>query len=417
MLKTIAIIGGKITHKLAALLGGGSAMPGLVLEKLDINAMVSDLEHLPYGVIVVSGTNGKTSTTKFLTEILQGQGLKVFTNKSGSNFVRGVASSWLKECNLKGKCGADIAVLELDEAHAIHFTKLVKINYALLLNVMRDQLDRFGELDQVADLLTKIAASAQKKVIVNALDSHLENIINSQNNIALFGANETIQGQLINIDNQKNSAKNELLACLYKSDKSGFDFNLNCQNHSVQTKIKGIYNHYNITAAIAASSVILEDKLNTNKLCQSINKLQPAFGRAENIQIKDKEITLFLVKNPSGFQSSLNSDFEGASIMIAINDEYADGRDVSWLWDVGFNNLAKAESIYCSGTRCHDMALRLKYDNITCKNASTDYKQIIAEQLANDNPEKIIFSTYTAMLAIRKELKRLSDDNDTSPLS
>lgn len=129
--------------------GGGSAFPGLVMEKLHPEFVAEELAKLPYGVVVVSGTNGKTTTTKMTVQLLESQGLKVFTNRTGSNFVRGVAAALLGAMSLTGKLDADIAVLELDEAHAVHFVKAVKPDYALLLNVLRDQLDRFGEIGTV----------------------------------------------------------------------------------------------------------------------------------------------------------------------------------------------------------------------------------------------------------------------------
>lgn len=416
MLDFITIISGKITYKLASIAGGGSALPGLVVEKLGIDAMVKNLEDLPYGVIVVSGTNGKTSTTKFLTEMLEGQGLKVFTNKSGSNFVRGVASSWVKSCNLNGKLEADIAVLELDEAHAVHFVNLVKINYALLLNVMRDQLDRFGELDQVAELLQKIAEAAQKKIIINGLDSYLDPII-KKNNTFIYGASAEIEDRLINIDNKKRGANTNFDISLISSDNGQLNFKIGENEYSTKTAVRGLYNHYNITAAIAASSQILGEKLDNTKLLKTISALKPAFGRAETITIEGQEIVLYLVKNPSGFQSSLSDNFDQAAILIAINDQYADGRDVSWLWDIDFSQLTSADYLMTSGDRCHDMALRLKYDNIQCQKSSTDFKALIADLIQLDNQKKIIFSTYTAMLEIRKELMRLANDHNSSPLS
>ena len=132
---------------------GGSALPGKVVEQIDPGFLTRTLGQLPLGVVLVSGTNGKTTTTRMVASMLSDSGLKVFTNPTGSNFVRGVVSALLTEVTLGGKLDADIAVLELDEAYAVHFVKQVKPRYALLLNVMRDQLDRFGEIDTTAKLL------------------------------------------------------------------------------------------------------------------------------------------------------------------------------------------------------------------------------------------------------------------------
>jgi len=127
------------------------------MEKADPHFMARALAPLPYGVVLVSGTNGKTTTTRMVVELLRGQGLKVFTNPTGSNFTRGVVAALLGAMPLNGRLDADVAVLELDEAHATHFVRTVKPRAALLLNVMRDQLDRFGEIDYTASLLHKVA--------------------------------------------------------------------------------------------------------------------------------------------------------------------------------------------------------------------------------------------------------------------
>ena len=155
MSKPLVTILGKTVRHVAKLRGGGSALPGLVVEKIDPNFIKDTLASLPLGVVVISGTNGKTTTTKMVVELLEGQGLKVFTNKTGSNFTRGVAAALLGEVDIKGRLHADVAVLELDEAHAVHFVNKIPPNYSLILNVMRDQLDRFGEIDHTASLLRK----------------------------------------------------------------------------------------------------------------------------------------------------------------------------------------------------------------------------------------------------------------------
>lgn len=152
---------------------GGSALPGKVVEKIDPGFLTRTLGQLPLGVVLVSGTNGKTTTTRMVASMLSDLGLKVFTNPTGSNFVRGVVSALLTEVTLGGKLDADIAVLELDEAYAVHFVKQVKPRYALLLNVMRDQLDRFGEIDTTAKLLSHVAAATTGTVVLNREDPRI----------------------------------------------------------------------------------------------------------------------------------------------------------------------------------------------------------------------------------------------------
>ena len=171
---TIAL--GRAARLAARLRGGGSggtALPGLVMEKTDPGFLRRTLDQLPLGVVVVSGTNGKTTTTKMVVELLTAQGLKVLTNRTGSNFVRGVLASLLTEVDAVGRLNHDVAVLELDEAHAVRFVRRVRPRAALLLNVMRDQLDRFGEIDYTASLLHKVAAATTDVVVVNADDPRL----------------------------------------------------------------------------------------------------------------------------------------------------------------------------------------------------------------------------------------------------
>ena len=167
---------GKFVRRVSRLRGGGSALPGLVVEKIDPGFMRRTLSTLPHGVAVVSGTNGKTTTTKMVVELLESQGLKVFTNRTGSNFTRGVAAALLGEVDWRGRLDADVAVLELDEAHAVHFVNQVPPRYCLLLNVLRDQLDRFGEIDKTAQLLQHIASKTTGTVVLNREDPRVARI-------------------------------------------------------------------------------------------------------------------------------------------------------------------------------------------------------------------------------------------------
>ncbi|MGO4244731.1 Mur ligase family protein, partial [Janibacter sp. RAF20_2_2] len=174
MLKTtIAALAGKAARRAARLRGGGtggSALPGLVAEKIDPGFLAHALADVPGGIVVVSGTNGKTTTTKMLVALLRAHGRTVFTNPTGSNFTRGVISAMLSERLHRGRLQADIAVLELDEAHALHFARAVAPTYALLLNVARDQLDRFAEIDHTAGLLTQLAGVTTTGVVLNRDD-------------------------------------------------------------------------------------------------------------------------------------------------------------------------------------------------------------------------------------------------------
>ena len=416
---------GKSVRHVSRLRGGGSALPGLVVEKLDPNYLKKSLANLPFGVVVISGTNGKTTTTKIVVELLESAGLKVFTNKTGSNFTRGVIASMLAENNISGKIKADIAVLELDEAHAIHFINQVQPRYSLLLNVMRDQLDRFGEVDYTASLLEKIAQKTTEKVITNREDTRLAQFADKidKNKLDLFGLAPSLKDKFPNDDELYGDSTSSNLPVSVelssaKKHKASFTFydydskkSPTKNTYSTSLKLEGIYNIFNATAALALVREILNNKISNEELVNNLGEIEPAFGRGETIMVNDTPLELVLVKNPAGFQLGLNSfSPKGYNTMIALNDAHADGRDLSWLWDVNFNLLKEGNIEMLSGIRAYDMALRLSYDDIPFKHTETDLKTALEIFLENSNgTPKRIFCSYTAMLEIRHLLEKITD--------
>lgn len=423
MKNRILIIIGKIIQAISRLKGGGSALPGLVMEKINPNFISSMLKGLKYGVVVISGTNGKTTTTKMVVELLESQGLNVFSNKTGSNFVRGVGAAILSEANWNGKLDVDIAVLELDEAHATHFVKLIQPRYSLLLNVMRDQLDRFGEIDYTAELLHKIGENTSGSVVLNANDNFLgkKEFSKDFSKVVKFGFNQKLADFFPNDDeiHLKNSKKSrrKISANVLLEDFSNNIAKISWGGKTDEFKLEigGIHNILNLTAAIALIEEIQNAeklKINRQKLICAAEKIQPAFGRGEKIKINGKEIEIILVKNPAGFQINLQNfkpeDFE---TMIAINDNYADGRDMSWLWDVDFSVLEHAGVQAISGSRAYDMALRLFHDDVEFEedNINCNITESVVDFIEKSEKDKRIYATYTAMLEIRKELSKISE--------
>lgn len=414
---------GKSVKKAAQLRGGGSALPGLVIEKIDPGFVPRTLAQLPKGVVIVSGTNGKTTTTKMVVELLQGQGLTVFTNKTGSNFVRGVAAALLNDVDTAGVLRADIAVLELDEAHAVHFVKVVKPAYCLLLNVMRDQLDRFGEIDTTATMLHTIAAATTKGVVVNRDDPRIGGgAFVSDLTVPLrsygvhpdlllrFPSDDTMRsadnqhtpqfGQLFANDTSLESVENNRAVIAYGG-----------KDHAVDLKLTGIYNVLNAVGAVALTRLIMGDELNQAAMLTSLANVTPAFGRGETVMVQGKPFELVLVKNPAGFRLSLASfNPKQYATMIAINDNYADGRDMSWLWDVNFDSLKTEGVAEVTGVRAYDMALRLQYDEVEPSHVEQDLQTALAHFIATHQTKpKRVYCTYTAMLALRKELAKITD--------
>lgn len=425
--RPVSVAVGKAARTLTRLRGGsGSAFPGLVVEKIDPSFLARTLAQLPLGVVVVSGTNGKTTTTKMVVELLRGQGLKVFTNRSGSNFTRGVVASLLGETGLSGRLDADIAVLELDEAHAVHFVRAVKPQYALLLNVMRDQLDRFGEIDTTAALLRTVAQATTEAVVLNREDARVAGIADSlaAQDVRYFGLAPKLRSHFPSDDDLHSATAAlsdkaqteapaeqlqpaELAADVVLTDlqAQGGTFRLGEEEVTTQLSVTGAYNTYNAAAALTLVRTVMGQRLDSAVLLQSLAEVSPAFGRGESLTVAGQPLDLVLVKNPSGFRLGLSSfSADGVATMIAINDDYADGRDMSWLWDVSFESLSPGVAMV-SGVRAYDMALRLSYDDVGIDALDPDLKAALEAFLsAHPQTPKRIFCTYTAMLSLRRHL-------------
>jgi lipid II isoglutaminyl synthase (glutamine-hydrolysing) len=414
------ILIGKTVKKLARLRGGGTALPGLIVEKIDKGFVARMLKQLPQGVIVISGTNGKTTTTKMVVELLKANGLQVFTNKTGSNFIRGIGAALLGAIDNDGKLPHDIAVLELDEAHATHFVKQVSPRYVLVLNVMRDQLDRFGEIDHTAKLLTKVAAGATEGVVLNRDDPRVAAIADSLGKdvrVEYFSASTDLLGLFVNDDAlhsktanapvRKNQQphKGDVVLESFKGNKAVYS--LDGKRHTATMQLTGVYNFLNAAGALALASMILGERTAYGDLVKQLGNVAPAFGRGETIVVGGQPVEMVLVKNPSGFRLALQSfSPKDTDVMIAVNDMYADGRDMSWLWDVDFTSLAERGVAMVSGIRAYDMALRLQYDDVTVGDVETDLRAALPGFIKSSNLPKRIFCTYTSMLKLRRELKK-----------
>ena len=406
---------------------GGTAFPGLVMERTDPGFLERTLSRLPRGVIVVSGTNGKTTTTKMVVQLLREQGLKVFTNRTGSNFVRGVLASLLTEVDAAGNLDADIAVLELDEAHAVHFVAQVRPRACLLLNVMRDQLDRFGEIDYTASLLHSIAKATSDVVVLNGDDPRLAApafLEGVSARVVSFGAGEDLRSLFLSDDDLRTG----LASPRDRGEGAGPRVTLEAINgqratvrvdgasHEVDFAIPGVHNLLNACAALGVVLEVLGEDADLPGLLATLGTVQAAFGRGEVLTLDGRPVQLSLVKNPAGFRMGLLSAAaqakDGEVVVVAINDEYADGRDMSWLWDVDFTALRANGVAVVTGVRAWDMALRLRYEDVEVTDVEPDLRKAVAlmRRAATDADRPMrIFTTYTAMLALRSILGEMTD--------
>lgn len=411
---------GKVVRRVTRLRGGGSAFPGLVIEKIDPNFTRDVLSALPYGVVVISGTNGKTTTTKMTVELLESQGFRVFTNRTGSNFARGVTAAILAEIDYKGTLNADIAVLELDEAHAVKFVDTIPPRHSLLLNVMRDQLDRFGEIDTAAKMLEHIAQATTNTVVLNREDPRIAAISSTLDPavaVEFFGLAEELRSQFPSDDELRSTAKKVTLPQAdvtlksFAGHRATFDFDN--KEVTVPLKLRGIYNIYNAAAALTLTRAVAAERYNKKALLEALGNIEPAFGRGETLTLDDQPLEIVLVKNPSGFRLALESfDPKGYATMIAVNDNYADGRDMSWLWDVDFDTLQPGGVQCVSGDRAYDMALRLQYDEVEVAHVTADLRTALDHlRKHHTGTPKRIYCTYTAMIKIRTILGTMTEVN------
>ena len=437
---------GKLVRAVSrALRHGGSALPGKVVETLDRGFLARTLGSLPYGVVLISGTNGKTTTTRMVASMLRDAGLRVFTNPTGSNFTRGVVASLVQEMPVFGtKLDADIAVLELDEAYAVHLVNQIKPRYSLLLNVMRDQLDRFGEIDTTAKLLSNVAHATKRVVVLNREDpriSALSKDILPPCKVKYFGLDDSLRSMFPTDDDLHSDSRDDLHSdsrsdsrnlphadvVLAKVDGNKADFLIDGHRETTSVKLRGVYNVFNAAAASTIVRAILADaakkdatlaKFNDDALMDAISRVTPAFGRGEVIEVNGAPVELVLVKNPIGFRLALAScKPENHDTMIAICDEYADGRDMSWLWDVDFTCFSSTGVACVSGTRAWDMALRLQYDKVASRNVNTDLEEDVkafvnGDFSSNAKNAKRIYCTYTAMLRVRATLGQIASVKD-----
>lgn len=395
-------------------------MPGLLAERIDPRFLAGALANVD-DVIVVTGTNGKTTTTRMLAAILRAHGRRVFSNPTGSNFTRGVISSMLGEIGPSGRLKADIAVLELDEAHALHFAKVVAPTHALLLNVARDQLDRFAEIDFTADLLRKLGIQATKGVVVNRDDAFIvRNTDEMKAPVTYFGLHSSIADRLPELQEADvRSAAAEpppptgADGLLHPDPAPGqpgrftVDFGVGPHVGSVELRQRGLAAMINATAATTTARTVLGDDFDPEICAQALASVAPPFGRGEVIDLGDgRTLELVLVKNPAGFTVALGTYGELPAVtMIAINDNTADGRDVSWLYDVSFASLRTRGVALTSGIRAYDMALRLEYDGVTTAEVVPDLDEAL-NRFISENPGQPLrlFCTYTAMMHLRRRL-------------
>lgn len=424
-------------------------MPGRVARGIAPDILRTLATRLPRGTIVVTGTNGKTTTARLISHILGLTSLTSVHNRAGANLAAGIIAALVQHTSLRGDLHRDIGIFEVDEAILPIVWVPLAPRIAVLTNLFRDQLDRYGEIDLISTRWRAVLESSSTErtaVVFNADDPLASEVGARSRGLQIpFG----IEDDACSLGTVEHAA--DARYCyncgvpyrytavyfghmgVYRCERcgtrrpvplvaatevvshgiDGSTFTVRAPQGSgrLRTSLPGVYNIHNILAA-AASSLQMGIPLQT--VVRGIESFAPAFGRAEVVKVDGRDAILLLAKNPAGFNEVLRTVLRAADekvVLIAINDLTADGRDISWLWDVDFEMLSgHARRIVVSGIRAEDMALRLKYAGIAESDMITqpDLARAldVAMGFARNGERLYILPTYTAMLQLRRILQR-----------
>jgi UDP-N-acetylmuramyl tripeptide synthase len=411
--------------------GGGTTLPGKLLSTVDPGAVDRLAARLAQGSVLVSATNGKTTTTAMVAEILGG---RLAYNRSGANLLSGVASTLLDSP------GAELGLFEVDEAALPEVARRLQPRVIALGNLFRDQLDRYGELELVAEgWRTAIAEVPGATLVVNADDPLLGDLASARPDTVSFGLDDPSHARPLqhaadstycrtcgtpyvyaaayvgHLGDYRcpygHAARGPLQVAaraieLRGSDGSAFRLATPAGTVHVELGLPGLYNVYNATAAGAVAYVL---DASPEAIAAGLGRFVAAFGRFERIEIADRRLVILLIKNPAGANEAVRTLLDGSPprlAVVALNDDLADGRDVSWIWDVDFEPLlAGLEHVVVSGGRAAELALRFAYGELDRRKIEVlpDLEAALDRGLELTGPgeELVVLPTYTAMLRLR----------------
>ena len=405
---------------------------------LDWNPKILKYFKINCPIIAVTATNGKTMTNNAIGYVFETAGKKIISNKEGNNMDTGIASVLLKHCSLTGKIKADYLVFEVDEGYIPVIFKDLKLDTLVILNFFRDQLDRNGEVETLILKIDEFLKSYTGNLILNSDDPNVSRLgrANPDNeNVYYFSVNpykyatkemkEAGEGKFCPFCNTRleyeyyqysHIGKFECPNCHYGNNKIyKLATNVDLKNRSFEvngtkyvTKFNSIYNIYNFVAVI--SCVSLYD-IDIKIIQKALSNFVLNNGRLEELKIKDILTIINLAKNPTGSNVSLrilNEDDDEKELLFVLNDNLADGHDVSWIWDIDFSNLNNVSRIITSGTRAYDMAIRIKASgfDIDKIEAYLDLHEAV-KNLYKTNIKKYVIANYTSLQPTRNEILKL----------
>lgn len=410
-----AVIVGRVVRLVARLRGGGSAIPGLVALRIAPDFLQQTLSKIPLGVVLVSGSNGKSTTTSMLAAMIRAHNLKVFTNPSGGNLPQGIASAVLADVSFSGRLRSDIAVLEVDEAYGVSLSCILTPRTVLLMNVQIDQLNRFYDPERVVHMLEKIADSASVSVILNRDDNYLVDLdatLSGSQRVRFFGASPELISQSMHgtASAQRFDRRADLLPTR-SAEVTVTELNRHAallsfaDGSSLTAKLPSRGLHYALDAAGATATAydVLGENFRAEYVVDALEKLDPVYGRGEIVRIGQEDVEIMTMKNPASLQLNLDALQQPPEQLLMAMDEGTP--DPSWLYDIDFRSLSHVDVM--TGSKAWQLALRCGYADIPVTTVTTEVHRAVKIFLELPPPRtghKTMIVNYEQMMLIRKIL-------------
>ena len=423
--------------------GGGTSLPGRLLQRLDRHAISKLGSQLTRGSVVISATNGKTTTAALTAAILARAGVPVVHNRAGANMAGGIATALLDAARSRGRIVGELGLFEVDEFWLDQVSEQLSPRVIVLSNLFRDQLDRYGELEAIADRWAGVVAAAPQstRLVACADDPLIAGLGRARADTLYFGVRDdtlaldglahasdskhcrrcgaplhydaVYLGHLGRYrcpnghDPQPEPAVRAQAVQLRGVRSASFELVTPSGSARVELPLPGLYNVYN---ALAAAALALALGVSLGDVVAGLQTAEAAFGRAERIELDGRELSIMLIKNPAGANEVLRTlalEPGDHDVLAVLNDRIADGRDVSWIWDADFELLApRVRRVVCAGTRAPELAVRLKYAGVDSTRIELADRLDDALDASLRGAERTLYAlpTYTALLELRELL-------------
>ncbi len=445
-----AVWAGKMTAGLSRIFGHqGSSLPGRVALRVFPGMLRELTARARRGTVLVTGTNGKTTTNHMIAAMLAAAGHSVVINREGANMLPGIATAFVRSAGINPGYTFDYATLEVDEASLPKVVSQVKPDMVVVTNFFRDQLDRYGELETTVSFIRDaLKRLTRTRLVLNADDPLVAQLGLGGLSAEYYGL--APHGRVLDTSGASRDSRlcplcgaalaysfyhysqlglYECPGCRFTRPDPGFEgweavsgingtscrVRIGGEDYRLTLPVQGFYNLYNALAALAAVAGL---GLEPGSALERLRNYRPATGRLQHFRHRGRPLYLNLVKNPAGFNENLAILLAAPGskdVYIAINDNAADGRDISWLWDVDFEILAESDPgikrYICSGQRAAEMAVRLKYAGIPVSMITTlpDVKRAVSELIGGSADAGYLLAGYTALQPTVKALRMLAD--------